>query len=215
MNLHVLLLSCRYQICQTIAEVMSRFNATHPQSIHGKQQQQDVQQNQQLLAHGGAGLMATVPRAGGRAEGSARRGAANALETAAAAAAMGARGAARPEPGPAAAVQPGSAAEAGHDDDGDPAAKRRCSRHMWAQRDQFIKITLRDETGADMLLRVRRSAVMGRVKEAFQRAKEQDPEEILLRCIFNGQRVNEDATCHALGLEDGDVIHLMVAQYGD
>jgi hypothetical protein len=76
-----------------------------------------------------------------------------------------------------------------------------------------ITLALRDQTGAEMTVRVRLGVCMGKILEAYCSARGIECDSV--RFLYGGLRLPDDQTCKDLGMVDGDVVDVLVTQHGD
>ena len=83
-----------------------------------------------------------------------------------------------------------------------------------------LTVTLKDQNGAELMFKMRPSTLIGKLKEAYlsQRIVEvshipRSLEQYYL--LFEGTRLCPAATVEMSGIEDGDIIDVIVMQHGD
>jgi small ubiquitin-related modifier len=69
--------------------------------------------------------------------------------------------------------------------------------------DGIISVRVKDQTGGEVVFKVKKTTKFSRILDAFCQKKAWDATQV--RFVFDGQRLNRDATPEELDMESGDV----------
>ena len=72
--------------------------------------------------------------------------------------------------------------------------------------DNVISLKVKDQSGGEVVFKVKRHTKIGKIQDAFCQKKAWDPAQV--RFIFDGARINKDDTPEDLGIESGDVSYM-------
>ncbi|KAG2434201.1 hypothetical protein HXX76_007927 [Chlamydomonas incerta] len=75
-----------------------------------------------------------------------------------------------------------------------------------------INLVVKDQTGNEVHFKVKMKTRLEKVFNAYCNKKGQDPASV--RFLFDGQRINPDATPEQLDMQDGDVLDCVIEQVG-
>jgi len=77
--------------------------------------------------------------------------------------------------------------------------------------DSVISVKVKDQSGGEVVFKIKPSTKFGRVREAYCQKKAWDVGQV--RFVFDGSRIRPEQTPEEIGLEDGDVSTLVLFRY--